>query len=240
MRGKIATAPAALVTAMVATACIPIAMPTPGLTSGALGGAPGQVALTFDDGPDPTWTPRVLDVLDRYGVKATFFVLGSNAARYPDLVREIVARGHSLGNHTWSHPDLTRLSGGAVVDQLRSTSDVLAGIANYEPSCARPPYRATNAAVQDIIASLGMRPALWNVDTNDYQRPGAGVIARRALAVRPDGVILMHDGGGDRSQTVAALPAVIEGIQARGWSLTKLCDSRNSAPPAAPAPAPTP
>lgn len=239
MRCKLVTAVLVVVaTSMLAVACIPIAIPAPGLTSGALGGVPGQVALTFDDGPDPTWTPQVLDVLDRYGVKATFFVLGSNAVRYPDLVREIVARGHSLGNHTWSHADLTRLSGGAVVDQLRSTNDVLTGIANYEPSCARPPYRATSATVQNIIASLGMRPALWNVDTNDYLRPGVGVIVRRALAVRPDGVILMHDGGGDRSQTVAALPAVIGGIRARGWSLTKLCDSRNSAPQLTPAAAP--
>lgn len=213
-------------------ACAPPAVPNPGNSSGGLGGDPTRVALTFDDGPNPDWTPRVLDILDRYGVKATFFLLGSEAARYPDLVREIAARGHSIGNHSWSHPTLTSLSDAAARDQMERTSnvirDVTTGVAGYPRgyvvSCGRPPYGATNARINNIIASLGMRPALWNVDTNDWRGRDPLASTRRA---RRDAVVLMHDGGGNRSLTVSRLPSVIEDLRARGLETTRVCDSRD-------------
>jgi peptidoglycan/xylan/chitin deacetylase (PgdA/CDA1 family) len=184
------------------------------------------VALTFDDGPNPTWTPQILDILDRYGVKATFFVTGQQVAAHPDLARAIVQRGHSIGNHTWSHPRLTAMSHQGIVDELASTSNVIRSTTGYIVSCARMPYMAGNAEVFNTTAGLGMRPAYWSVDTNDWRRPGVQAITSRALSVPPDGVVLMHDSGGDRSQTVAALPGIIEGLHARGLTMTRVCDSR--------------
>lgn len=210
----------------VLTACDPPAIPEPGRTTGGLGGPPGQVALTFDDGPNPTWTPQILDILDRYGVKATFFVTGQQVAAHPDIAQAIVQRGHSIGNHTWSHARLTSLSHQRMVDELSGTSNVIRSATGYIVSCARMPYMSGNSAVYDTTASLGMRPAYWSVDTEDWRRPGVAAIVSRALAVGPDGVVLMHDSGGDRSQTVAALPAVIEGLQGRGLVITRVCDSR--------------
>ncbi|MBS1836514.1 MAG: polysaccharide deacetylase family protein [Actinobacteria bacterium] len=215
----------------VLAACAPPPIPDPGLTAGSLGGLPSQVALTFDDGPNPEWTPRVLDILDRYGVKATFFVVGTEAARHPDLVRQIVARGHSIANHSWSHPQLPKQSDARVRDELSGTSmlirNLTVGVGPYRTgyivSCARPPYGSTNARINNTMASLDMRPALWSIDTNDWRRRDPLASTRRAGA---DAVVLMHDGGGDRSLTVSRLPSVIEDIQARGLGFTKLCDSR--------------
>jgi peptidoglycan/xylan/chitin deacetylase (PgdA/CDA1 family) len=210
----------------VAAACAPPAIPDPGRTTGSLGGPPGQIALTFDDGPDPQWTPQVLDILDRYGIKATFFVVGVQANRHQDLVREIVARGHSIANHTWAHPRLTGLSAGGTADQLVGVSNLIRDMTGYVVSCARPPYGSTNARVNQQIADNGMRPALWSIDTEDWRRRGVPSIVSRALAAGPDAVILFHDGPGDRSQTIAALPTVIETLTARGLTFTRICDSR--------------
>ncbi|MFV0318138.1 MAG: polysaccharide deacetylase family protein [Microthrixaceae bacterium] len=213
----------AVVLAMVAiSACDPIATPIPGRTSGGLGGPPTAVALTFDDGPNPTWTPQVLDILDRYGVKATFFVVGSEVAKYPDLARAIVARGHSIASHTWSHARLTKLSQQGMVDQLVGTNNIIRDATGYIVSCARPPYGSTNDRVNNTIASLNMRPALWSIDTRDWAGRNPAIFANSA----PDSVILMHDGGGNRSLTVSALPGLIEGLQARGMEMTRVCDSR--------------
>ncbi len=214
----------------VLSACDPPPIADPGTTVGGLGGPPGAVALTFDDGPDPTWTPQVLDILDRYGVKGTFFVTGAQVAAHPDLARAIVQRGHSIGNHTWNHPHLTRLSQQDLVDQLAGTSNIIRdATGGYIVSCARPPYRDGDQRVFDTIASLGMRPAYWSVDPNDYLRPAPGTLVSRVLGkVGPDGVVIMHDGGGNRANTVAALPGIIEGLQARGLEITTVCDSRPS------------
>jgi peptidoglycan-N-acetylglucosamine deacetylase len=218
-----------LVAGLVTAACDPPATPEPGWTTGALGGPPGQVALTFDDGPHPVWTPMVLDVLDRYGVKGTFFVTGSNVARYPDLARAIVNRGHSIANHSWDHPKLTGITPQAVVRQLESTSRIIRDTTGYVVSCMRPPYGATNGTVNNIVASLDMRPALWSVDTNDWRRPGVGAIVAAGAQAPPDSVVLFHDGPNDRSQTVASLPWIIETLRARGLGITRVCDSRRAA-----------
>lgn len=222
------TAFAILSLLLVIAACAPAAIPSPGRTTGALGGVPGQVALTFDDGPDPRWTPQVLDILDRYGVKGTFFVTGSQVQRHPHLARAIVERGHSIANHSWNHPKLLPLPRQGLVDQLAGTSKIIRDVTGYVVSCARPPYGSTDGRVNNTIAEFGMRPALWSADTRDWQRPGVDAIRQRALSVGGDGVVLFHDGPGDRSQTIAALPRVIEGLQARGLVITRVCDSRGS------------
>lgn len=177
-------------------------------------GERGTVYLTFDDGPDPHWTPQVLDVLRRHGVHAVFFEVGQNVAAYPDLVARIRSEGHLIGNHTWSHAKLTDLRTRAISDQLDRTDAALGGRAR----CVRPPYGATDPRVAGVIDARGQRTVLWDVDPEDWARPGADRIVRRVLGQVHDGArILMHDGGGDRSQTVAALEQVITRLQAQGY-----------------------
>ena len=174
----------------------------------------GTVYLTFDDGPHPTWTPKVLAVLRKYGVKAVFFEIGQNVARYPSITRSLRTYGNKIGNHTWSHPDLTTLSTASVTWQLNRMESSL----GYRPRCVRPPYGATNSRIATIIANRGQRQILWTVDPRDWSRPGTSTIVNRVLAnVRAGSRILMHDGGGDRSQSVAALDILIPKLRARGF-----------------------
>jgi len=174
----------------------------------------GTVYLTFDDGPSATWTPRVLAILRKYGVKAVFFEVGQNVSWYPSITRSLRTYGNKIGNHTWSHPNLTLLSSASVSWQLNSMESTL----GYRPRCVRPPGGATNARIQAIIAARGQRHILWTVDPRDWSRPGTTTIVNRVLAsVRDGSRILLHDGGGDRSQTVAALDQLIPKLRARGF-----------------------
>ena len=174
----------------------------------------GTVYLTFDDGPSLTWTPRVLSVLRKYGVKAVFFEVGQNVSWYPSITRSLRTYGNKIGNHTWSHPNLTLLSTASVTWQLNRMESSL----GYRPRCVRPPGGATNARIQAIIAARGQRHILWTVDPRDWSRPGTWTIVNRVLAgVRDGSRILLHDGGGDRSQTVAALDLLIPRLRARGF-----------------------
>ena len=176
----------------------------------------GTVYLTFDDGPNATYTPKVLAILRKYGVKAVFFELGQNISYYPSITRNLRYYGMKIGNHTWSHPDLTRLSTSSVIWQLNKMESAL----GYRPRCVRPPYGATNSRIQTIIANRGQRHILWTVDPRDWSRPGTWTIVNRVLAnVRDGSRILLHDGGGDRSQTVAALDLLIPRLRARGYVL---------------------
>lgn len=194
---------------------------TPGASSPP--GAP-VVALTFDDGPDPKWTPQVLAVLRRYRVPATFFVVGKNVAGNRQLVRNEAAAGHSVQNHTWSHAYLTRLPAGGYSHQIDDTTRAIEGQTGAPVRCARPPYGALNAAALNQLGARQLTTVTWSVDPSDYRRPGAGVIAQRVVAsTRAGGIILLHDGGGNRAQTVAALPAIIEGLRARGLGFASLC-----------------
>lgn len=190
------------------------------------GPAPGSpvVALTFDDGPDPRFTPAVLDILERYGVGATFFVTGEGASAYPWLVRAIVERGSVIGSHTWSHADLTRLPASRWATEIDGTTALLEDLTGRKLRCLRPPYGARNADTVRALGARGLGTAMWSVDPSDYLRPGAGVIAQRVLAAtRPGSIITLHDGGADRSQTVAALPAIIEGLRAAGYTIAPIC-----------------
>lgn len=174
----------------------------------------GTVYLTFDDGPHPTWTPKMLAVLRKYGVRAVFFEIGQNVATYPSVTRSLRTYGNLIGNHTWSHPDLTLLSNTGVTSQLNRMESAL----GYRPRCVRPPYGATNSRIATIIADRGQRQILWTVDPRDWSRPGTWTIVNRVLAnVGPGSRILLHDGGGDRSQTVAAVDILIPKLRARGY-----------------------
>ena len=201
------------------------AQPTPTTTTApAAAGSAGVVYLTFDDGPTPAWTPRVLALLARYQARATFFVLGRSAAAHPELVRQEFAAGHGVGNHTWSHRRLTNLSGAQLVAEVNATSTAIRQITGAPVRCLRPPFATVDAASAEQVRALGLRLVLWDIDTNDWLRPGTGAIAGRVLGrVRSGDVILMHDGGGNRSETVAALEQVLATLSARGYRFHALC-----------------
>jgi peptidoglycan/xylan/chitin deacetylase (PgdA/CDA1 family) len=176
------------------------------------------VALSFDDGPDPTFTPQVLSVLQQFGVKATFCVIGRAARQHPDLVRAIRDQGHLLCDHTESHPHLDRVAPGQLGDQIAGPVAYCQLVLGQHLAFMRPPYGSTNQAVVDTARNQGLRVLEWSVDPKDYTKPPAGTIVSRVVgAVRPGGIVLMHDGGGDRSQTVAALPVIITQLQAQGY-----------------------
>ncbi|MER6304435.1 polysaccharide deacetylase family protein, partial [Kitasatospora sp. NPDC001539] len=182
------------------------------------------VYLTFDDGPSPVYTPRILSILNRYGARATFFELGENVAAHPSVTRQVARQGHSVQNHSWSHPDLRRLSAATFNSQVGNTDRAIRAQTGRTPTCLRPPYGAVNGTVRSRAAGLGKQVVLWSVDPADWSRPGSGAIQSRVLGpVRPGSVILLHDGGGDRSQTAAALPAILSGLKARGYGFGLLC-----------------
>ncbi|MDX6300228.1 MAG: peptidoglycan-N-acetylglucosamine deacetylase [Nocardioidaceae bacterium] len=198
------------------------------LTRGASDPSPGRVALTFDDGPNPPWTGRILDVLERYDVPATFFCVGLHASGRSEELARMAEAGHGIANHTWSHPFLPDLAQREVEVQLQRTDEVIEAVVGVrERRLFRPPYGSGTRELYSWLAGdTGSRPAavvLWDVDTQDWAMPGSDVIATSALEqARPGSVVLMHDGGGDRTQTVDALPAVVEGLLERGYELVRV------------------
>ncbi|HET9658144.1 MAG TPA: glycosyltransferase [Kineosporiaceae bacterium] len=185
--------------------------------------ATGLVALTFDDGPDPTWTPQILDVLRREQVPATFFVVGQQALANPGILTAEVNAGDVVGNHTYSHPDMNAVSAWQARLEIQGNEAVVDSVIGHRPLLYRSPYGNGDRVVgdrtrDDLAGSLGLQPVGWTVDSLDWSRPGTDRIISNVMAgAAPLTVILMHDGGGDRSQTVAALPAVIERLKAAGY-----------------------
>jgi peptidoglycan/xylan/chitin deacetylase (PgdA/CDA1 family) len=214
---------AATVVGGLITACGPTE--TTGLTATAadVAVATKHVYLTFDDGPTPRYTPKVLDILSAYGVRATFFEVGRNVSSYPYLTRRADLRGNSVQNHTWSHVDLRYVSWKTFTYQVLKTDRYIRAQTGYTPRCLRPPYGAVNSRVYARADALGKKTRRWTVDPRDWSRPGASVIVRRVLDnVRSGSVILLHDGGGDRSQTVAALPTILKTLKARGYTFHRM------------------
>ncbi|MDP1819350.1 MAG: polysaccharide deacetylase family protein [Acidimicrobiales bacterium] len=182
------------------------------------------VSLTFDDGPDPRYTPRILEVLRRYGVRATFFQLGGMAERHPDLVRQVVAEGHAIANHTWEHRDLRGLDDAQLTAEVDRTTEVLEEISGQPIVCIRPPRGRADPSVVARLAARDLTSVVWSADSRDFSKPGAPSIVQEALlGTQPGAIILLHDAGGDREQTVAALPAIIEGILAQGYRIEPIC-----------------
>lgn len=170
--------------------------------------------LTFDDGPQPVYTPKVLAVLAKHHAQATFFVLGREAAVHPALVETTRRAGHRIGNHTWDHPMLTKLS------PTRLRQEISTGV---KSKCFRPPFRDTNAHVAAVAAEYHQHQVLWDVDTRDWEKPGIPSIERALLrGARPGAIFLMHDGGGNRSQTVAALDRALTKLSAKGYTFRSL------------------
>ncbi len=172
------------------------------------------VYFTFDDGPSSKWTPLILATLARHHAHATFFQLGSEAAAYPDLVRQVRAAGHTIGNHTYDHRSLPGLSSDGARTEIET------GPASR---CLRPPYGEINESVRGIAATKNLAVVLWDIDTRDWAKPGIDAISDKVLNDVTDGsIILMHDGGGERSETVAALERLLTVLARRGYSFPAL------------------
>ncbi|MFV0135707.1 glycosyltransferase [Streptomyces sp. HMX87] len=192
-----------------------------------------RLVLTFDDGPDPIWTPKVLDVLKEHDAHAVFFVTGTMASRYPDLVRRMVDEGHEIGLHTFNHPDLSLQSKDRIDWELSQNQLAITGAAGIRTSLFRPPYSSFADAmdnetwpVTQYIGSRGYITVVNNTDSEDWQRPGVDEIIRRATPEGGKGaIVLMHDSGGDRSQTVAALDRFLPDLKKQGYEFDNLTEA---------------
>ena len=189
------------------------------------------VALTFDDGPGP-YTSQIIRILKQHHARATFFATGIGLEGDPALAREMVRDGHSVGAHTYHHPRMGQLARTAQLDELNSVSALLQAERIESDPIFRPPYGSFNADTVDLLARRKWLMVLWSVDTGDYLNPGSDLIAERALdGARPGAVILLHDAGGDRTQTVAALPTILEGLRKRGLRTVTIPDLLVGNPP---------
>jgi len=174
-----------------------------------------EVALTFDDGPHTAYTPQLLAILRKYHVKATFFVVGERAEQAPDLVREEVAEGNEVGNHTYHHVNLTKVSPEEAATEIKACGEVLHAILGHSPHLFRPPGGDYNADVAMDAEALGYTTVLWTDDPGDFKRPGEKLLEQRTVShVSPGAVILLHDG---IKQTIDVLPQIIESIRAQGY-----------------------
>ena len=174
------------------------------------------VAMTFDDGPHPQNTPRLLDILRDRNIKATFYVIGRNVDLYPAIARRIVAEGHEIGNHTYTHPNMTKLSNDGVRSELMKTRDAVVRATGVQPRTLRPPYGALLQAQREWIRSEFNYPTImWAVDPRDWQRPGPSVVASRIIAgTTPGAIVLAHD---LHAPTVDAMPATLDGLSKKGY-----------------------
>jgi peptidoglycan-N-acetylglucosamine deacetylase len=179
---------------------------------------PMTVALTIDDGPSPVYTPQVLRILREHRVTATFSMVGQNVASYLGIAREVAGAGHAIANHTWNHPNMAVLTPAAMRDQITRAGDAVHAATGQRPTVFRAPYGAWSPGLLDYCAGQGLTPLDWSVDPRDWARPGVTAIVANILrATRTGSVILEHDGGGDRSQTVAALKVVVPRLLDEGF-----------------------
>ncbi len=184
------------------------------------------LAMTFDDGPSPALTPKLLDILKERNIKATFFVVGRNAKAYPDIIRRMVAEGHEIGNHTWTHPSLTSRSDDQIRSELQQSEDALVAAANYRPHLIRPPYGAINARIKQLMFSeFGYSTIMWSVDPQDWRRPGVGVVTSRLVnGAHPGAIMLAHD---IHAATITAMPGVFDQLLAKGYQFVTVSQLLN-------------
>ncbi len=174
--------------------------------------------LTFDDGPHPVHTPDLLDVLARHGAHATFFQVGADVERHPELARRVAGEGHAVGNHSWSHPDLSQLDAADAIEELARTTALLADVLGRPPTFFRPPYGRLGPTTRADAAAAGLETVLWDVSPEDWSCPGVDAIVSRVLGgIEDTSIVLFHDGGGDRSQTVTAIDKLLSVLSARGF-----------------------
>jgi peptidoglycan/xylan/chitin deacetylase (PgdA/CDA1 family) len=174
------------------------------------------IAMTFDDGPSATLTPKLLDILAAHHIKATFFVIGENVAEHPEIVARAVREGHEIGNHSWSHPNLAKMSDDAVRRQLWRTDDAIKSATGIRPKLLRPPYGSITARQKRWIHDeFGYEIILWDVDPYDWKRPGPSVVRNRILKeTRPGSIVLSHD---IHPGTIEAVSSTFDALQAKGF-----------------------
>jgi peptidoglycan/xylan/chitin deacetylase (PgdA/CDA1 family) len=187
-----------------------------------------RLALTFDDGPDPVWTPRLLDALGAAGVPATFFLIGERAARAPGLVRRMVAEGHEVGNHSWSHRSLWLCGPRATQGEIRRAHDRLADLTGAAPRHFRPPWGMVNAAMFPVLRRLGERCVFWSIQPEGRRPAPAATQVDHVLGRAHAGAIVdLHDAEGTPAapaRLMEALPALLEGLRERGYGFTTVAD----------------
>lgn len=184
------------------------------------------VAMTFDDGPHPTLTPKLLDILKARHIKCTFFVIGKNAQTYPNIIRRMIAEGHEVANHTWTHCSLTSRSDAQIRTELQQSEDALVATANYRPHLIRPPYGAINTRVKQLMFSeFGYSTIMWSVDPQDWRRPGVSVVTSRLVSgARPGAIMLAHD---IHPPTIQAMPAMFDQLLAKGYQFVTVSQLLN-------------
>ncbi len=193
-----------------------------------------KIALTFDDGPDPVYTPQILKIFDQYNVKGTFFVIGMNATQNQQLLKQVFDKGNEIGNHTFTHPNIANISDSQVKFELNTTESLLASALGRHTLLFRPPY-AEDVEPENpdqvkplmLVNQLGYYTVGMKIDPKDWSSPGIDNIVNSVITGAENGdgnIVLLHDGGGDRTQTIAALPRIIEGLQSRGFQLVKVSD----------------
>lgn len=184
-----------------------------------------KIALTFDDGPHCKYTAEILDILKEYNVKATFFVIGSNASKYPELIERELCEGHEVENHTYSHVYLKKLSDDEIKNQLAESESVVTGIADYTTRLIRPPGGIYDDRLLSIASELGYGIVLWSVDTRDWEhKPPAKIIECVLRDVCPGDIILMHDFIGRNSPTPEALRVIIPRLKEMGYSFVTVSE----------------
>lgn len=187
--------------------------------------AAGKIAITFDDGPHPTQTPEILDILAEYGVKATFFIVGKNAALHPDLICRTIDEGHELGNHTYSHIMLPGVRPSMALREITDCETFITETTDYRPKVMRPPGGAINKTVARIISAMDCDIVLWNIDTRDWSHPAPDKIVTDILnKVRSGDIILFHDYISGGTPTPEALRRVLPELLARGFRLVTVSE----------------
>ena len=181
------------------------------------------IAMTFDDGPEPKLTPKLLDLLKQKGIKATFFVVGQSAAEHPEILKRAVAEGHEIANHSWSHPNFGKMSDGAVNSEIQRTQDVIVQATGVKPKLLRPPYGSITKHERDWIHDkFGYKIILWDVDPLDWKHRDSGYVENSILKqTRPGSIILSHD---IHATTVAAMPATFDALLAKGYKFVTVSE----------------
>jgi Predicted xylanase/chitin deacetylase len=197
------------------------------------------IAMTFDDGPSATLTPKLLDILAAHRIKATFFVIGENVAEHPEIVARAAREGHEIGNHSWSHPNFGKMSDDGVRSQLQRTDDAIKSAIGLRPTLLRPPYGSITAREKRWIhAQFGYEIILWDVDPYDWKRPGPPVVRNRILKeTRPGSIVLSHD---IHPGTIEAMPSTFDALEAKGFKFVTISELiRMAVPQSSQAPAET-
>ncbi len=177
-----------------------------------------KIALTFDDGPHPSLTIRILEILARYDAKATFFMVGENVVNYPDAAKAVLDAGHEVGNHTYSHPHVADLNACGILEEIGKCEDVLEELCEYRPHLLRPPQGAMHPCFEDCLEREDYLPILWSLDTRDWEEKSTDRIVRSVLdEVHPGDIILMHDYIGHNSKTPEALEKILPELRSRGY-----------------------